>query len=195
MDREFIARNHIVERYIGGRMPISGALDFERFCQQHPELIDEIGLTDRISAAVRLLDASGRAPPWEERAKRWWERLPVLIGTVVIALGLAVTCVVLQRRVEARERSISSLQQRAVTQPLDPASLQGPTVGANSRAASAGKGKNANAFSAANTPGIHSDPRRKRSSGLLMNPAPPSPRPTALSNGGACRNYGRVANA
>ncbi len=121
MDRDFIARNHIVERYIGGRMPVAGALDFERFCHEHPELIDQIGLTDRISAAVRLLDASGRAAPWEERAKRWWERLPVLIGTAALALGLAVACVVLQDRVAARERSLASLQQRAASQPLDPA--------------------------------------------------------------------------
>ncbi|MFI4867914.1 MAG: hypothetical protein ACHQDD_01005 [Steroidobacterales bacterium] len=121
MDREFITRNHIVERYIGGRMPVSGALDFERFCHEHPELIDEIRLTDRISAAVRLLDASGRAAPWEERARRWWERLPVLIGTAALALVLAAACVVLQDRLGARERSLASLQQRATSQPLDPA--------------------------------------------------------------------------
>jgi hypothetical protein len=121
MDREFILRNHIVERYIGGRLPISGALDFERFCQEHPELVDELALTDRITAALRLLDASGRASPWEERPKRWWERLPVLIGTAAVALGLAAACVMLEDRLAAREHTLANLQQRAVTQPLDPA--------------------------------------------------------------------------
>jgi hypothetical protein len=121
MDREFITRNHIVERYIGGRLPVTGALEFERYCQQHPELVDELALTDRISAAVRLLDVSGRAAPWEERAKRWWERLPVLIGTALLALILAVTCVVMHDKLGARERTIASMQQRALSQPLDPA--------------------------------------------------------------------------
>jgi hypothetical protein len=121
MDREFIIRNQIVERYIGGRLPVQGALEFERFCQEHPEIADEIALTDRISAALRLLDASGRATPWEPRSRRWWEQLPVLIGVALVALALAVSYLVSQGNVSARDRTISGLEQRAVTQPLDPA--------------------------------------------------------------------------
>ena len=37
MDRDFIARNQIVERYLSGRLPIKGATDFERFCKENPE--------------------------------------------------------------------------------------------------------------------------------------------------------------
>ena len=84
MDREFITSHQIVERYIGGRLPLKGAQDFERFCREHPQLLDEIALTDRINAALRLLEAGGRAAPWEQRAKRWWEQLPVLIGSAVL---------------------------------------------------------------------------------------------------------------
>ena len=36
MDRDFIARNQIVERYLSGRLPIKGATDFERFCKEKP---------------------------------------------------------------------------------------------------------------------------------------------------------------
>lgn len=121
MDREFIARNQIVERYIGGRLPLKGAQDFERFCRENPELLDEIALTERINAALRLLEAGGRAAPWEARPKRWWERLSVLIGTAVLALILAVTCVAIQSRLSAQQRSIAGLQLRAQQQPLDPA--------------------------------------------------------------------------
>jgi hypothetical protein len=121
MDREFIARNQIVERYLGGRLPLKGAQDFERFCREHPELLDEIELTERIGAALRLLDASGRAAPWEQRPKRWWERLSVLIGAAALALVLAVTCLVMHGKLSARGRTIASLQQRLAAQPLDPA--------------------------------------------------------------------------
>lgn len=121
MDREFIARNQIVERYIGGRLPLKGAQEFERFCREHPELLDDIALTERISAALRLLDAGGHAAPWEQRPKRWWEQLPVLIGTAALALILAVTCLVIHGKLSARERTIASLQQRLAAQPLDPA--------------------------------------------------------------------------
>jgi len=36
MDRDFIARNQIVERYLSGKLPIKGATDFERFCREEP---------------------------------------------------------------------------------------------------------------------------------------------------------------
>ena len=120
MDAEFIVRNQIVERYLGGRLPLKGAQDFERFCREHPELLDQIALTERINAALRLLDAGGRAAPWEAPPQRWWERLPVLIGTALLALVLAVTCVVIQGRLSAQQRRIASLEQRIRQQPLDP---------------------------------------------------------------------------
>jgi hypothetical protein len=121
MDRDFIARNQIVERYISGRLPLKGAQDFERFCRDHPELVDQIGLIDRINAALRLLDASGRPAPWEQRPKRWWEQLPLLIGTAIVALALAITCIVIEGRLSARDRTMAGLQQRVLLQPLDPA--------------------------------------------------------------------------
>jgi hypothetical protein len=120
MDREFIVRNQIVERYIGGRLPFRGAQDFERFCRENPELLDQIALTDRISAALRLLDASGRAAPWEQRPRRWWEQLPLLLGVLALALVLGVSCLVMQGRLSARGRALASATQRAALQPLDP---------------------------------------------------------------------------
>jgi hypothetical protein len=121
MDRNFIIHNQIVERYIGGRLPLKGAQDFERYCREHPAMLDELGLDDRINAALRLLDASGRAAPWEAAPKRWWESLPVLIATAVLALVLAGTSLVASSHLGARDREIASLRQRIAAQPLDPA--------------------------------------------------------------------------
>src|SRR6184192_498274 len=69
MDRDFIARNQIVERYLSGRLPLKGATDFERLCREHPELLDEIGLPERVNAGLRLLEASGKPEPWQESAR------------------------------------------------------------------------------------------------------------------------------
>ena len=78
MDREFIVRNQIAERYIAGRLPIRGTHDFERYCRQHPEFIQELGLAERVHSALRLLEAGGIALPWEAKPRAWWEQLPVL---------------------------------------------------------------------------------------------------------------------
>ena len=80
MDRDFIARNQIVERYLSGKLPIKGATDFERFCRENPELLDELGLPERVNAGLRLLEASGKPEPWQEAPKRFWEKPQFVIG-------------------------------------------------------------------------------------------------------------------
>ena len=41
MDREFIIKNQIVERYLAGRLPPKGVTDFERLIRARPELIED----------------------------------------------------------------------------------------------------------------------------------------------------------
>jgi hypothetical protein len=123
MDRNFIARNQIVERYIGGRLPIKGAQDFERYCRENPQLLDEIGLTERLNAALRLLEAGGHAPPWETRARPWWQKLPALLGLAGFALALCVLALVLVGKLAARDHSITTLQRQVAVRALDPALL------------------------------------------------------------------------
>jgi hypothetical protein len=121
MDRNFITRNQIVERYLAGRLPLKGAQDFERYCREHPELLDEIGLTERLNAALRLLDAGGRAPPWEVPSKRWWEKLPALLGVAAVALALGVATLVMVGKLATRDHSIGLLQRQLTTRALNPA--------------------------------------------------------------------------
>ncbi|MGH8142537.1 MAG: hypothetical protein ACREU2_08490 [Steroidobacteraceae bacterium] len=121
IDRHFIASHRIIERYLSGQLPRKGVQDFERFCHEHPELLDDIGLSDRINAALRLLEAGGRTPPWEERPKQWWEKLltlPVLSGAACLCVILAVTSLVSAGRLSAQERRADSLTQQLATQPL-----------------------------------------------------------------------------
>jgi hypothetical protein len=121
IDREFVVKNRLVERYIGGRLPVRGAQDLERFCHEHPDLLDEINLTENINAALRLLDAGGRASPWEPEPKKWWEQLPILIGVAALALVLGCTALVLSSKLGARDHTISGLKHLVATQPLEPA--------------------------------------------------------------------------
>jgi hypothetical protein len=121
MDREFILRNQIPERYLSGRLPIRGAQDFERYCRDHPELIDEIGLAERVHAGLRLLEAGGIAAPWEAPARKWWEQLPVLIAVIVLALVAAIAAAVSWGKLAGRDATIAALQQTVTEQPLEPA--------------------------------------------------------------------------
>lgn len=121
MDREFIIRNQIIERYLGGKLPLKGAQDFERYCHEHPDMLDDIGLTERINAALRLLDAGGRATPWEERPRRLWEQLPAFLAVCALCVAGAVTALVLLHKLGVRDGTISTLKTRLAASPLEPA--------------------------------------------------------------------------
>jgi hypothetical protein len=120
IDREFVVKNRLVERYIGGRLPLRGAQDLERFCREHPDLLDEIQLTDNINAALRLLDASGRASPWEPEPRKWWQAPWLLIGVAVVAIALGGTALILSTKLGGRDHTIGTLKQQIALQPLEP---------------------------------------------------------------------------
>ena len=94
MDRDFIARNQIVERYLSGRLPLKGATDFERFCKDNPKVLDELGLPERVNAGLRLLEASGKPEPWQEKSQRFWTKPQFVLGlmgaVLLLGVGLAV---------------------------------------------------------------------------------------------------------
>jgi len=121
MDREFILQHQIVERYLGGRLPVKGAQDFEHFCKQHPQLLDEIGLGERINSALRLLEAGGRSAPWEERPQRWWAQLPVLLALCALCAALAITTLWTTSKLSTQAHKSQSLEQQLAAQALDPA--------------------------------------------------------------------------
>jgi hypothetical protein len=121
MDREFIERNQIVERYLAGRLPIKGAQDFERFCREHPEALDELGLPEQVNKALRLLDASGKPEPWEGQRDELWRRPQVPIVLAAVSFTLIVTLAIVGAQSGGKSDRIAALEQRATDQPLEPA--------------------------------------------------------------------------
>jgi hypothetical protein len=121
MDRDFIARNQVVERYLSGRLPLKGATDFERFCHDHPQLLDDIGLPERVNAGLRLLEASGKPEPWQESARPAWQKpqftLALAIGVALLIVGL----VIVAAGSAAKNQRIIALQKQATERALDPA--------------------------------------------------------------------------
>jgi hypothetical protein len=121
MDRDFIARNQVVERYLSGRLPLKGATDFETFCREHPELLDELGIPERVNAALRLLEASGKPEPWAEPPKPFWQKLEIVLGLLAATLGFAIALAIVAGGSAQKTRHIAALQQEATERALDPA--------------------------------------------------------------------------
>ena len=121
MDRDFIARNQVVERYLSGRLPLKGATDFERFCRENPDLLDELGLPERVNAGLRLLEASGKPEPWQEPEQPFWQKPQVTLGLAVAVLALAGALWFAISDGAAKNQRIAKLQSQAAERPLDPA--------------------------------------------------------------------------
>src|SRR6187200_849813 len=107
MDREFIIKNQIVERYLAGRLPPRGVTDFEKLIRSRPQLIDELGLPEKVNAGLRLLDAAGIAEPWSEKPKKFWEKPAFTMGAAGLAVIALIGCLVLGMQVSSREATIA----------------------------------------------------------------------------------------
>ena len=121
MDLDFIARNQVVERYLSGRLPLKGATDFERFCHDHPELLDHIGLPERVNAGVRLLEASGKPEPWQEAVRPPWQKPQVMLTLAATVATFALALAIVIAGSLSKSHRIAELQKQVSERALDPA--------------------------------------------------------------------------
>jgi hypothetical protein len=121
MDRDFIARNQVVERYLSGRLPLKGATEFEKFCHDHPQLLDDMGLPERVNAGLRLLEAAGKPEPWQEPTRAAWDRPQVTLALAAATLVLAVALAIIGGSSASKSHRIADLQKQAIERALDPA--------------------------------------------------------------------------
>ena len=150
MDRDFIARNQVVERYLSGRLPVKGATEFERFCRDNPDVLDELGLAERVNAGLRLLDASGKPEPWQEAKKPFWQKPQIALGLTAVVIGLGIALSFVMSDSATKTQRINKLQSQAAERPLDPATstreirlLPSREGGSNTPAITIGGGGNA----------------------------------------------------
>lgn len=120
MDREFIIKNQIVERYLAGRLPPKGVTDFERLIRSRPQLIDELGLADKVNAGLRLLDAAGVAEPWSEKPKKFWEKPAFGLGAMGAAAVALIGCAVLAMQVSSRNATIETQKKENAERAISP---------------------------------------------------------------------------
>jgi hypothetical protein len=128
MDAAFIQQNQIIERYLTGKLPLKGAQDFERYCREHPETLAQLGMADRINAALRLLDASGEPEPWAQKPLAFYQK-PLAIAVVTALAGtLLIASLMLLTAGQKKDQQIAVLTEDVATQPLQPSKSTRPIV-------------------------------------------------------------------
>lgn len=121
MDADFIARHQIVEKYLAGKLPPKGMQDFERFCSRHPELLDTIGLSNQVHAALQLLDAGGKPEPWAHAAPRFYQKPLNFALAAGLAVALLGSTAWFASRASTAEAQLATARRQAAAQPMLPA--------------------------------------------------------------------------
>lgn len=85
-DRKFIEQHCLVDRYLAGKLPLKGAVELEVWCRNHPEYLEELQLSERATASLRLLEAVGRPADLTEPGTPWWKTLYFTSGLGVLTL-------------------------------------------------------------------------------------------------------------
>jgi hypothetical protein len=85
-DRKFIEDHGLVDRYLAGTLPLKGAVELEAWCRNHPEYLEELKLSERATASLRLLEEVGRPADLTEPKTPWWKTLYFVTALAVLAL-------------------------------------------------------------------------------------------------------------
>jgi hypothetical protein len=120
MDRDFIIKHQIVEKYLAGRLPPKGVTDFEKLIRSRPQLIEELGLADRVNAGLRLLDAAGVAEPWAEQPKKIWEKPAFTFAAAGLAIVALVACAVLAVQMSSKDQLVAKLRKENIERAIEP---------------------------------------------------------------------------
>ncbi|HZF26686.1 MAG TPA: hypothetical protein VEZ88_10540 [Steroidobacteraceae bacterium] len=118
MNPEFIEKNQIVERYLTGKLPFQGRQEFERYCRENPDALEQLHLAEHLHAGMRLLEASGQAPGWQEPKPVWWQRRESFYAALALSACLLVVIWVLGAYFVDRGRQIVALQEKLEAGPL-----------------------------------------------------------------------------
>jgi hypothetical protein len=84
-DKKFIEDHQLIERYLENKLPFKGARDLEQWCRANPDYLNELKLSERAHASLKLLEASGRPQDLGEPKPPWWKSIYLLIGLAALA--------------------------------------------------------------------------------------------------------------
>ena len=90
-DRKFIEEHRLVERYLENKLPLKGARELENWCRANPEFLNDLRLSERTHASLKLLEASGSPQDLGEPKPQWWKTpyLPIGLGALAAVSLLA----------------------------------------------------------------------------------------------------------
>jgi hypothetical protein len=121
LTREQVVLEHMVEHYLQGSLPLKQKIELETFCRDNPQYLDEIKLSTRMNAGLKLIEAAGRPEPWNEKPPRFWHSDWFAALAVAATLIVAVVAWQFHSRADFFERQAAEADRRLRELPMLPA--------------------------------------------------------------------------
>jgi hypothetical protein len=117
-DAKFIEDHKLIERYLENKLPLKGAVDLENYCRAHPGYLDNLKLSERAHASLKLLEASGRPVDLREPEQPWWRSPYILIGLAAATFVSLAAAWLLAGKISLLRNQLEDVKLRARQGPL-----------------------------------------------------------------------------
>jgi hypothetical protein len=121
LTREQVELEQLVERYVQGALTIRQKMELEAFCRDNPAYLDDIKLSTRINAGLRLIESAGKPEPWNETRVWFWQTHWFAGAAAAVVLALAVAAWQFHSRGDYFAKRSAAAEKRLLELPLTPA--------------------------------------------------------------------------
>ena len=122
LTREHVELEQLVERYLQGTLTLRQKMELEGFCRDNPAYLDDIKLSTRINAGLRLIESAGRPEPWNENRVWFWQTHWYAGAAVAVVLAITVAAWQFHSRSDYFAMRSAAAEKRLLDLPLTPAS-------------------------------------------------------------------------
>lgn len=121
LTREQVELEQLVERYVQGALTMRQKMELEAFCRDNPAYLDDIKLSTRINAGLRLIESAGKPEPWNETRVWFWQTHWFAGAAAAVVLALAVAAWQFHSRADYFAKRSAAAEKRLLELPLTPA--------------------------------------------------------------------------
>ncbi len=121
LSREQVELEQMVERYLQGTLTLRQKMELEGFCRDNPAYLDDIKLSTRINAGLRLIESAGKPEPWNETRTWFWQTHWFAGAAVAVVLTITVAAWQFHSRSDYFAQRSAAAEKRLLDLPLTPA--------------------------------------------------------------------------
>lgn len=121
LTREEVELEQLTDRYLAGQLQVRQRMELELFCRDNPKFLDEIKLSSRLHAGLKLIEAAGRPEPWNEQKTYPWQTHWFAGVAAALVLAGAIYALVSNSKIGSLTLQVDDARKKLQAMPLMPA--------------------------------------------------------------------------